>query len=139
MKYFVLDFRYKKQFYEYVKHCERDSFCTISIEWPLETISYTRRRSAKSERSLSSSIFRSNKTTSKRKLKAHQTRRGSSAVRMSAMDQLPLVTTLLRASRDANEILIKAALRDIIVNGITKEELNSADKSGRVSQCDFRL
>lgn len=50
------------------------------------------------------------------------------------VDRLPLVTTLLRASRDANEVLIKSALRDVIVNGISKEELNMTDKSGRVSQ-----
>lgn len=49
------------------------------------------------------------------------------------VDRLPLVTTLLRASRDGNDVLIKSALRDIIINGITKEELNSTDKSGRVS------
>lgn len=52
----------------------------------------------------------------------------------SPVDRLPLVSTLLRASRDGNEVLIKSALRDIIINGITKEELNATDKSGRVSQ-----
>lgn len=45
-----------------------------------------------------------------------------------------LVTTLLRAARDANEYLIKACLRDMIINGVSSEELNSTDKSGRVSQ-----
>lgn len=44
-----------------------------------------------------------------------------------------LVTTLLRASREGNEGLIKSCLRDIIVGGISNEELNSTDKSGRVS------
>lgn len=44
-----------------------------------------------------------------------------------------LVSTLLRAARDANEELIKACLRDIIINGVTSEKLNSVDKSGRVS------
>lgn len=50
------------------------------------------------------------------------------------VDRLPLVTTLLRAAKEGNELLIKAALRDIIINGITKEQLNLTDKSGRVSQ-----
>ena len=50
-----------------------------------------------------------------------------------ASDKLPLVTALLRACRDGNELLIKQALRDVIVNGITPEELNATDKSGRVS------
>lgn len=50
------------------------------------------------------------------------------------VDRLPLITTLLRASRDGNEVIIKSALRDVIVNGISKEELNLTDKSGRVSQ-----
>lgn len=49
------------------------------------------------------------------------------------VDRLPLVTTLLRACRDGNEIQIKAALRDVIIKGATKEELNLTDKSGRVS------
>lgn len=51
------------------------------------------------------------------------------------VDRLPQVTTLLRACRDGNEILIKAALRDVIINGISKEQLNLTDKSGRVSHC----
>lgn len=50
------------------------------------------------------------------------------------VDRLPMVTMLLRACRDGNEVLIKAALRDVIINGITKEQLNLTDKSGRVSQ-----
>lgn len=50
-----------------------------------------------------------------------------------AVDRLPLVTKLLRACRDSNEILIKAALREVILCGATREEINLADKSGRVS------
>lgn len=49
------------------------------------------------------------------------------------LEQVPMVSTLLRAARDANELLLKEALRDILINGITKEDLNSTDKSGRVS------
>lgn len=50
------------------------------------------------------------------------------------VDRLPLVTTLLRACRDGNEMLIKTAMRDVIMNAATKDELNLTDKSGRVSQ-----
>jgi hypothetical protein len=50
-----------------------------------------------------------------------------------SLNQMSLVTTLLRGSRDANEILLKEAFRQILENGITKEDLNTADKSGRVS------
>lgn len=50
-----------------------------------------------------------------------------------SIEQVPLVSTLLRAARDANEILLKETLRQILVNGISKEELNSTDNSGRVS------
>ena len=54
------------------------------------------------------------------------------ALRMS-LEQVPNVTTLLRASRDANEYLLKEVFRDILENGISKENLNATDKSGRVS------
>uniref|UniRef100_A0A182LS93 Uncharacterized protein n=1 Tax=Anopheles culicifacies TaxID=139723 RepID=A0A182LS93_9DIPT len=54
------------------------------------------------------------------------------ALRMS-LEQVPTVTTLLRASRDANEYLLKEVFRDILENGISKENLNSTDRSGRVS------
>lgn len=50
-----------------------------------------------------------------------------------SIEQVPFVSTLLRAARDANEILLKETLRQILVNGISKEELNSTDNSGRVS------
>lgn len=50
-----------------------------------------------------------------------------------SIEQVPFVTTLLRAARDANEILLKDTLRQILINGISKEELNSTDNSGRVS------
>lgn len=49
-----------------------------------------------------------------------------------SLDQVPLVTQLLRACRDANEQLLKDVFRQIISNGMTKEELNVCDKSGRV-------
>lgn len=50
------------------------------------------------------------------------------------VDRLPGVSTLLRASREGNEVLLKSALREVIVNGASKEEINMTDKSGRVSQ-----
>uniref|UniRef100_A0A1L8DSY6 Putative 26s proteasome regulatory complex subunit psmd10 n=1 Tax=Nyssomyia neivai TaxID=330878 RepID=A0A1L8DSY6_9DIPT len=49
------------------------------------------------------------------------------------LEQVPMVSTLLRAARDANELLLKEALRDILINGVTKEDLNSTDKSGRTA------
>ncbi|XP_062709527.1 uncharacterized protein LOC109426759 [Aedes albopictus] len=54
------------------------------------------------------------------------------ALRMS-MEQVPTVTTLLRASRDANEYLLKEVFRDILENGISWENLNSTDRSGRTA------
>ncbi|XP_021697234.1 uncharacterized protein LOC5574708 isoform X2 [Aedes aegypti] len=54
------------------------------------------------------------------------------ALRMS-MEQVPTVTTLLRASRDANEYLLKEVFRDILENGISRENLNSTDRSGRTA------
>ncbi|XP_049545047.1 uncharacterized protein LOC125956854 [Anopheles darlingi] len=54
------------------------------------------------------------------------------ALRMS-LEQVPTVTTLLRASRDANEYLLKEVFRDILENGISKENLNSTDRSGRTA------
>lgn len=57
------------------------------------------------------------------------------AFKMS-LDQVPVVTTLLRASRDANELLLKECFQHILENkhGITSKELNATDKSGRVSK-----
>lgn len=49
------------------------------------------------------------------------------------MEQVPTVTTLLRASRDANEYLLKEVFRDILENGISRENLNSTDRSGRTA------
>lgn len=49
------------------------------------------------------------------------------------LEKVPLVTELLRASRDANEILLKDVFRQILEEGISKEDLNITDKSGRVS------
>ncbi|XP_053673028.1 uncharacterized protein LOC128723325 [Anopheles nili] len=54
------------------------------------------------------------------------------ALRMS-LEQVPTVTTLLRASRDANEYLLKEVFRDILENGISKDNLNSTDRSGRTA------
>lgn len=48
-------------------------------------------------------------------------------------EPVPLVTTLLRGSRDSNEILLKEVFRKILDSGISKENLNAVDKSGRVS------
>lgn len=45
---------------------------------------------------------------------------------------MPEVTTLLRASRDADEDLLAAVLKEISEEGITKDALNEDDCSGRV-------
>lgn len=55
------------------------------------------------------------------------------AFKMS-LDQVEVVTKLLRASRNCNELLLKDCFKDILENGITSKDLNSTDKSGRVSQ-----
>ena len=49
------------------------------------------------------------------------------------LQKVPLVTTLLRASRDADEDLLKTVLRDMLINGISSTDLNADDNSGRVS------
>lgn len=54
------------------------------------------------------------------------------AFKMS-LDQVEVVSKLLRASRNCNELLLKDCFKDILENGITGKELNSTDKSGRVS------
>lgn len=46
---------------------------------------------------------------------------------------VPLITTLLRASRNQDEELIKNVLQHIITEGISEEDLNATDASGRVS------
>lgn len=51
------------------------------------------------------------------------------------LQKVPLVTTLLRASRDADEELLRSVLRDILINGIASQDLNAEDNSGRVSRC----
>lgn len=53
------------------------------------------------------------------------------------IDKLPLVTTLLRASRNQDEETLRHALENILRNGISEAELNAQDCSGRVS--DGRL
>jgi len=51
-----------------------------------------------------------------------------------SLDQVPLVTQLLRACRDGNEPLLKEVFKNILANkGITREELNVSDKSGRTA------
>lgn len=50
-----------------------------------------------------------------------------------SLDQVEVVTKLLRASRNCNELLLKDCFKDILENGITGKDLNSTDKSGRVS------
>lgn len=55
------------------------------------------------------------------------------AFKMS-LDQVEVVTKLLRASRNCNEPLLKECFKEILENGITGKDLNSTDKSGRVSQ-----
>lgn len=52
------------------------------------------------------------------------------------LQKVPLVTTLLRASRDADEELLRSVLRDILINGIPSQDLNAEDNSGRVSRCE---
>lgn len=51
-----------------------------------------------------------------------------------SLNKLPIVTRLLRAARDGNEVLLKKCLQEIKSNGITKEDLNSTDLNGRVSK-----
>lgn len=54
------------------------------------------------------------------------------AFKMS-LDQVELVSKLLRASRNCNEVLLKDCFKEILEHGISPKELNSTDKSGRVS------
>ena len=54
------------------------------------------------------------------------------AFKMS-LEQVEVVTKLLRASRTCNELALKDCFKEILENGITSKELNSTDKSGRVS------
>lgn len=54
------------------------------------------------------------------------------AFKMS-LEQVEVVTKLLRASRTCNELVLKDCFKEILENGITSKELNSTDKSGRVS------
>uniref|UniRef100_A0A336L654 CSON005377 protein n=1 Tax=Culicoides sonorensis TaxID=179676 RepID=A0A336L654_CULSO len=49
------------------------------------------------------------------------------------LEKVPLVTELLRASRDANEILLKDVFRQILEEGISRDDLNITDKSGRTA------
>lgn len=47
---------------------------------------------------------------------------------------MPLVTTLLRAARDADEELLETVLKEIAQIGINSADLNAVDCSGRVSR-----
>lgn len=55
------------------------------------------------------------------------------AFKMS-LDQVPVVTKLLRASRSCNEMLLKDCFKEILECGISIKDLNATDKSGRVSR-----
>lgn len=50
-----------------------------------------------------------------------------------SLEQVPIVSKLLRASRDGNELLLKECFTEILENGISPKDLNATDKSGRVS------
>lgn len=50
-----------------------------------------------------------------------------------SVQKVPLITTLLRASRNQDEDLIKYVLQHILANGMSEEDLNAVDCSGRVS------
>lgn len=50
-----------------------------------------------------------------------------------SLEREPSVTTLLRAAREADEQLLKLVLKKILIDGISKEALNSTDKSGRTA------
>lgn len=50
------------------------------------------------------------------------------------IQKIPLITTLLRASRNQDEDIIKFVLDSILTNGISEEDLNAVDCSGRVSK-----
>ncbi|KAG5680455.1 hypothetical protein PVAND_009963 [Polypedilum vanderplanki] len=54
------------------------------------------------------------------------------AFKMS-LDQVELVSKLLRASRNCNELQLKDCFKEILEHGITPKELNSTDKSGRTA------
>lgn len=49
------------------------------------------------------------------------------------IDKLPLVTTLLRASRSQDDETLRHTLENILRNGMSEAELNAQDCSGRVS------
>ncbi|CAO1402334.1 unnamed protein product [Diamesa serratosioi] len=50
-----------------------------------------------------------------------------------SLDQVPVVTKLLRASRNCNEMLLKDCFKEILDCGISSKDLNSTDKSGRTA------
>lgn len=46
---------------------------------------------------------------------------------------VPLVSTLLRAAREADSNLLSSIFTDIVANGISSSDLNAVDHCGRVS------
>lgn len=54
-------------------------------------------------------------------------------VNINVPKSVPLITTLLRASRNQDEELIKNVLHHIVTEGISVDDLNATDASGRVS------
>lgn len=50
-----------------------------------------------------------------------------------SIDKVPIVTTLLRASRSQDEDTLRQVFESILKNGVSEIELNADDCSGRVS------
>lgn len=48
------------------------------------------------------------------------------------IEKTPLVTSLLRASKNADKEQLQKVMRSIVEHGITKNDLNSVDQNGRV-------
>lgn len=48
------------------------------------------------------------------------------------IEKIPLVTSLLRASKNGDKGQLLLVMNSITKNGITKNDLNSVDKNGRV-------
>lgn len=49
------------------------------------------------------------------------------------VQKIPLITTLLRASRNQDEEIIRHVLQGVLNDGISPDDLNATDCSGRVS------
>lgn len=50
---------------------------------------------------------------------------------------VPLVSTLLRAAREADNNLLSSIFTDIVANGISSDDLNAVDHCGRVISLIF--